>query len=57
MSNDLAVKKSQLTNSIKQMSDYLKGKIDSNTNELNAKVNETEFENYINRKKYTKICE
>ena len=31
MSNDLAVKTSQLTNSIKQMSDYLKGKIDGNS--------------------------
>ena len=28
MSNDLAVKTSQLTNAVKQMSDYLKGKID-----------------------------
>ena len=36
MSNEKAVKKSQLTNSIKQMSDYLKGKIDDNTTQLNA---------------------
>ena len=32
MSNDLAVKKSQLTNAIKQMSDYLNDKIVDNTN-------------------------
>ena len=31
MSNDLAVKKSQLVNAVKQMSDYLKGEIDNNT--------------------------
>ena len=36
MSNDLAVKKSQLTNAVKQMSDYLKDKIDNNTTQLNA---------------------
>lgn len=35
MSNDLTVKTSQLTNAIKQMSDYLKGKIDYNTTQLN----------------------
>lgn len=34
MSNEKAVKTSQLTNSIKQMSDYLKGKIDDNTTKL-----------------------
>lgn len=40
MSNEKAVKTSQLTNSIKQMSDYLKGKIDDNATQLNNNVNE-----------------
>ena len=31
MSNDLAIKLNQLSSSIKQMSDYLKGTIDGNT--------------------------
>ena len=35
MSNESAVKTSQLTNAVKQMSDYLKGKIDDNTSQLN----------------------
>ena len=37
MSNDLAVKTSQLTNAVKQMSDYLKGEIDNNATQLNEK--------------------
>ena len=42
MSNDLAVKTSQLTNAVKQMSDYLKGKIDDNTTQINDVVKEIE---------------
>ena len=37
MSNEKAVKTSQLTNAVKQMSDYLKGKIDNNATQLNEK--------------------
>lgn len=35
MSNESAVKVNQLSNAVKQMSDYLKGKIDGNTTQLN----------------------
>ena len=38
MSNEKAVKTTQLTNAVKQMSDYLKGKIDDNTTQLNNNV-------------------
>ena len=41
MSNDLAVKKSQLTSSIKQMSDYLNEKIEDNTSQLNDIADES----------------
>lgn len=62
MSNEKAVKTSQLTNSIKQMSDYLKGKIDNNTTQLNnieninTKVEDvtTQLEHVIN---YTESIE
>lgn len=51
MSNEKAVKTSQLTNSIKQMSDYLKGKIDDNTTQLETTVSE-----YNNKMNSMKIC-
>ena len=55
MSNDLAVKKSQLTNAVKQMSDYLKGKIDDNTTQLNATTqNIAEANNNISNLSSTK---
>ena len=55
MSNDLAVKKSQLTNAVKQMSDYLKGKTDNNTTQLNAITqNITEANNNISNLSSTK---
>ena len=51
MSNDLAVKKSQLTNSIKQMSDYLKVKIDEHTTQLdNVKDSITEHTTQLETK-------
>ena len=58
MSNDLAVKTTQLTNAVKQMSDYLKGKIDDNTTQSNVsrksaiaeniqKIDDAIYEKYI----------
>ena len=55
MSNESAVKTSQLTNSIKQMSDYLKDKIDDNTTQLNATTqNIAEANNNISNLSSTK---
>ena len=55
MSNEKAVKTSQLTNAVKQMSDYLKGKIDDNTTQLNATTqNITEANNNISNLSSTK---
>lgn len=45
MSNESAVKLKQLTSVVKQMSDYLKEKIDDNTTQINDNMNEKAKEN------------
>ena len=53
MSNESAVKTSQLTNAVKQMSDYLKGKIDDNTTQLNDITNGIGGRNLVKNSKMT----